>query len=466
MFGGMEASQSDQSELLESLRAHFNSGQTRSRAARLEALNQLERLVRENTEAICRALFEDLRKPKQEAVISEIAVTLGEIAVAKKNLRRWMRPESKGTPLALWPSRSRVYHDPLGVVLVIGPWNYPFQLVLAPLVASIAAGNCTALKPSELTPKVSQLIAQLVGRYFARDYVRVVEGGVPETTALLALQFDHIFFTGSTQVGRIVLQAAAKNLVPVTLELGGKSPVIVCADADLDLAARRIVWGKFYNAGQTCLAPDYLYAHESVAAELIGKITQGIRAQFGDRPKESNDLARIVSEPHCRRLEGLVDRDKVIAGGEVDLASRYVAPTLMRGVTWEDKVMGQEIFGPLLPILTFSNLSDLIASLNSRPKPLAAYLFSRSRTQQDAFLEQLHFGGGCINDTLLHFSHPDLPFGGVGESGLGSYHGEAGFKRLSHAKSVLHRSGAFDFSARYPPYSAGKLKFLRRIFGA
>jgi aldehyde dehydrogenase (NAD+) len=462
----MEAVQSDQSAVLESLRTHFNSGNTRSLESRLEALNQLERLVRENTDEICQALYDDLRKPTQESVISEIAVTLGEIAVAKKNLRRWMRPESKRTPLALWPSRSRVYFDPLGVVLVIGPWNYPFQLVLAPLVGSIAAGNCTAIKPSELAQKTSQLVAKLVGRYFAPDFVRVVEGGIPETTGLLNLKFDHIFFTGSTHVGRIVLQAAAKNLVPVTLELGGKSPVIVCDDADLDLAARRIVWGKFYNAGQTCLAPDYLYVHESIAAELAGKITQGIRSQFGPQPKDSNDLARIVNQEHCRRLAELIDQNKVAVGGEVDLATRYVAPTLLQGVTWEDKIMGQEIFGPILPILTFGNLTDLFASLNCRPKPLAAYFFSRSRVHQNAFIENLNFGGGCINDVLLHFSHPHLPFGGVGDSGLGHYHGEAGFKQLSHSKSMLIRSGAFDFAARYPPYSESKLRFLRRIFGA
>ncbi len=449
---------------LAALRAHHESGQTKSLESRIHALSQLDRLIRENTDLICQALFADLRKPKQEALISEIAVTLEEIAVAKRNLKKWLRPKIGKAPLALWPSKSRLLYEPLGVVLIIGPWNYPFQLVFAPLVGAIAAGNCAILKPSELTPQTSQLITKLIGEYFSPDFLRVVLGGIPETTALLNLKFDHIFFTGSTPVGKIVMQAAAKNLVPVTLELGGKCPVIVCEDADLDLAARRIVWGKFYNAGQTCVAPDYLYVHESVAESLIENIKNCIRAQFGERSEESPDFARIVNSRNTERLAALIDKSKVVFGGRMDAQSNYVEPTLMAGVSWDDKVMGEEIFGPILPILTYKDLESLYAVIRSKPKPLAAYFFSRSVERQRAFTIGFSFGGGCINDVVVHLSNPYLPFGGVGDSGMGHYHGEDSFKTFSHAKSVMTRYSWLDLSARYAPYSEKKLSFLRRLF--
>lgn len=459
----MEVEVYDHGELA-ALRAYHESGKTKSLEARLDALDQLERMVRENTEQICQALFEDLHKPQQEALISEIAVTLEEIVVAKKNLKKWMRPKTRKAPLALWPSKNRVFSEPLGVILIIGPWNYPFQLTLVPLVGAVAAGNCAIVKPSELTPQTSRLIKNLVERYFSSDFLRVISGGIPETTALLGLKFDHIFFTGSTPVGKIVMQAAAKNLVPVTLELGGKSPVIVCEDADLDLAARRIVWGKFYNAGQTCVAPDYLYVHDHVAERLTEKIKSRILSQFGDRPSESRDFARIVNSRNTERLAKLINPDKVVLGGTVDIQSNYVEPTLMRDVSWDDKVMGEEIFGPILPILTYRDLDHLFAIIRSKPKPLAAYFFSRSREQQKAFIEQLSFGGGCLNDVVLHLSNPFLPFGGVGDSGMGRYHGEDSFKTFSHSKGVMVRYGAFDLSARYAPYSEKKLSLLRRLF--
>lgn len=451
-------------ETLSTLRAYFDSGQTRSLQARLAALNRLDQLIRENTDLICQTLFEDLRKPKQEALVSEVAVTLEEIAVARKNLKKWMQPRCRYTPFALWPGKSRVFSEPLGVVLVIGPWNYPFQLIFAPLIGAIAAGNCAVLKPSELTPKTSEMIANLVSKYFPPDFLRVILGGIPETTALLGFKFDHIFFTGSTPVGKIVMQAAAKNLIPVTLELGGKSPVVVCEDADLDLAARRIVWGKFYNAGQTCVAPDYLYVHESVAASLTEKIASCIRAQFGEKPSESPDFARIVNSRNTQRLATMIDKSKVSVGGGFDLQSNYFEPTVMTNVTWDDKVMSEEIFGPILPILTFRDLAQLFAVVRSNPKPLAAYLFSRSNENHRSFVSELSFGGGCINDVIVHLGNPFLPFGGVGESGMGRYHGEDSFKTFSHMKSVMFRYGMLDLSARYAPYSEKKLSLLRRLF--
>jgi len=463
-FRYMENLEANYHRELATLRAYYDSGKTRSLQSRLDALNRLDQMIRENTEQICHALFEDLRKPKQEALISEVAVTLEEIAVARKNLKRWMRPKIGKAPLTLWPSRNKVFSEPLGVVLIIGPWNYPFQLVFAPLIGAVAAGNCAAIKPSELTPKTSQLIANMLERYFPSDFLRVSLGGIPETSALLRLKFDHIFFTGSTPVGKIVMEAAAKNLVPVTLELGGKSPVIVCEDADLDIAARRIVWGKFYNAGQTCVAPDYLYVQESVAEKLTDKIRACIRSQFGEEPGESQDFARIVNSRNTERLASLIDKSKVMLGGRFDVESKYVEPTLMKNVCWDDRVMGEEIFGPILPILTYKDLDNLFAIIRSKPKPLAAYFFSRSQEKQKAFISELSFGGGCINDVVLHVSNPFLPFGGVGDSGMGHYHGEDSFKTFSHSKSVMTRYSIFDLSARYAPYSDKKLNLLRRLF--
>ena len=394
-----------------------------------------------------------------------MAVTLEEITLAQKNIKKWLTPTIFKTPLTLMPARSQIHYEPLGATLIIAPWNYPFQLLMSPLIGSIAAGNCAVVKPSELAAHTSQLIHDLLSQSFAQDYIKVVTGGVTETTALLQLPFDHIFFTGSTTVGKIVMQAAAQNLVPVTLELGGKSPTIVCEDADLDLAARRIVWGKFYNAGQTCVAPDYLYVHESVAAALIDKIQTEIKKQFGDDPQKSEDLACIINVKNVQRLSQLLDASKVIYGGEIDVDALYVAPTLLTGVTWHDPIMREEIFGPILPILTYSQLDQAFEAIRSQPKPLSAYLFSQSRATQKKFTEELSFGGGCINDVVIHVGNPYLPFGGVGASGMGAYHGEHSFKTFSHAKSVMTRYSVLDLSARYAPYTAKKLNFLKRLFG-
>lgn len=447
------------------LRSYFQQGHTRSLKFRLQALTTLEKLIVENQEQICAALYQDLRKPKQEALISEIAVTLEEIRLTKKKLKKWMKPKCVGSALSTLPSRNRIHFEPLGVVLIIGPWNYPFQLAVAPLVGAIAAGNCAVIKPSELAPNTAKLIADLFQQAFSPDFIRVELGGIPETTSLLATKFDHIFFTGSTPVGRIVMAAAAKNLVPVTLELGGKSPAIVCADADLDLTARRIVWGKFYNAGQTCVAPDYVYVDKTVAAELIQKIKKEITQQFGEDPKKSESLGRIVNARNFQRLTRMIDDKKLAHGGETDEAQLQIAPTVMADVSWQDPIMQDEIFGPLLPVLTFERLEEVWKSVGDRPKPLAAYFFSGSKAHQNEFVRKLSFGGGCINDVVVHLSNSYLPFGGVGESGMGSYHGEKSFHTFSHAKSVMTRWGFFDLSARYAPYSEKKLSLLRWVFG-
>ncbi len=443
----------------------FNQGHTRPYKFRYQMLQKLEGLIRDNSVQIGQALYKDLKKPEQEALVSEIAVTLEEITLAKKHLKSWMAPVSRKSPLTLMPAKSRIYYEPLGTVLIIGPWNYPFQLVISPLIGAIAAGNCATIKPSELTPATAQLVDDLIAATFPSEYLSVIQGGVPETTELLKLQFDHIFFTGSTPVGHIVMQAAAKNLVPVTLELGGKSPTIVCDDANLDLAARRIVWGKFYNAGQTCVAPDFVYVHQSVVDQFHQKLVKAITEQFGEAPKQSPDLARIVNLKNLERLQRMLDPKKISYGGEVAADDLYIAPTLMRQVDWQDRVMSEEIFGPILPILTYQSIDEVYKTLQEQPKPLSAYLFSESLSERDRFLKQLSFGGGCINDVVVHVGNPYLPFGGVGDSGIGNYHGQSSFLLFSHSKSVMHRYKWFDFSVRYAPYSKKKLRFLKKIFG-
>ncbi len=447
------------------LESYFGSGATRPYDFRIEMLNSLERLVTENINDICAALSSDLRKPKHEALLSEISIVLEEIKLTKKKLKKWMRPQCAGAPLGMFPSKNRIFLEPLGVVLIIGPWNYPFQLLMGPLVGAIAAGNCTLLKPSELTRHTSALVKGLISKYFAKSYITVVEGGIPETTELLNQKFNHIFFTGSTTVGKIVMQAASKNLTPVTLELGGKSPVIVNEDADLDLAARRIAWGKLYNAGQTCIAPDYLYVHEAIFDILLKKVKENIIKQFGTDQKKSADLARIVSVNHHKRLSSLIDKNKIFYGGDTDESNLYIQPTILKDVNWSDPVMKEEIFGPILAVMTFSSLTDVFTTISNKPKPLAAYFFSKSKELQNLFVKKLSFGGGCINDVLMHFGNAHLPFGGVGHSGFGNYHGKNSFKTFSHEKSIMFRSGFLDLSARYAPYTNAKTNLLKKIFG-
>jgi aldehyde dehydrogenase (NAD+) len=433
------------------LRAGFESGCTRPAAWRLEQLERIAALLRENAGAFTAALQADLRKPDIEAWATDIGSVVGEVELIRKKLRAWMKPERISTPLKLRPGSSFIVRDPLGVVLIIAPWNYPVQLALAPLAAAIAAGNCAVLKPSELTPRVSAELARLVPRYLDPRCVAVVEGGVPETTALLAERWDHIFYTGNGRVGRVVMQAAARHLTPVTLELGGKSPCIVDADADLEIAARRITWGKFLNAGQTCVAPDYLLVHESREAELLELLAKNLREFYGADPQRSPDLARIVSDAHLDRLAKLLESGQVVVGGRVDRNDRYVAPTLLRNVSPDSPVMQEEIFGPILPVLSVPSMEAAIAFVNARPKPLALYLFTRSQAVEDAVLSRTSAGGACVNAVLWHLGNPALPFGGVGESGTGAYHGRHGFEAFSHRKGVVKRSTRADFKLAYPP---------------
>lgn len=450
--------------LLQTQRAYFSSGATRSLAFRLAQLDHLEKALLEHQEALLGALKVSLGKSRTEAFTTELAVLLEEIHFCRRHLKRWMRPQRVRTPLFLWPAQSRIHSEPVGLTLIIGPWNYPVQLVLGPLIAAIAAGCCAVLKPSELTPAVSEVLERLISTTFPEQYVALVAGGVEETSRLLESRFDHVFFTGSTRVGRIVYQAAAKHLTPVTLELGGKSPAIVCADADIALAARRIAWGKFLNAGQTCVAPDYVYVHRSVREKLVAELRQTVEGFFGLDAVQSASYGRIVNEAHFDRLQKLVDKSHLAFGGESNRAARFLAPTVLTGVDWSHAAMQEEIFGPILPVLEFNELDAVLTRLAAMDKPLAAYFFSSDRKQQERFLTRFAFGGGCINDTVLHLSSARLPFGGSGASGLGAYHGESGFQTFSHRKSILKKSRFFDLALRYPPYSDAKLSKIRSLF--
>lgn len=449
------------------MRQPVSDGATRPRSWRLEQLDRLERAIAERRDAVLKALASDLGKPPVEAYFELVAVQQ-EIQLVRSRLRRWMAPRAVGLPVFLQPGRAEVIREPLGCVLVIGPWNYPFLLSLQPLVSALAAGNSVVLKPSEHAPATSALIAELISAAFPTTTVQVVQGDGPVAQALLQERFDHIFFTGGERVGRLVMEAAARHLTPVTLELGGKSPAVVLRDADLEVSARRLVWGKCLNAGQTCIAPDYLLVDEAVETSLIERLGERISQCFGDDPLASDDLGCLVNQAQFERLHALLEgarsRGQVLFGGQSDASRRRIAPTLIQVDSLDDPLMHEELFGPLLPVLRVNDLNEAIERINQRPKPLALYLFSKQRDAQQQILERTSSGGVCFNDVVMHVSVPDLPFGGVGNSGMGSYHGEAGFRTFSHERSVLRRPFRLDVPFRYPPY-AGKLPLVRRLLG-
>jgi aldehyde dehydrogenase (NAD+) len=449
------------SSLVQQQRGFFSTEQTKSIDFRLEQLTKLKQAIINNQDAILAAVKADLGRPAFEAYF-EIA-TLGEINLALKQLKNWAKPQRIKSPIDQFPASAWIQPDPLGVVLIIGPWNYPFQLMMSPLVGAIAAGNCALLKPSEHAPHTSRVVAKLIGDTFDPRYIAVAEGDASVSQQLLAEKFDHIFFTGGTEIGRIVMAAAAKHLTPVTLELGGKSPCIVDCDIDIDRAAQRIAWGKLINAGQTCIAPDYLLVNSQIKTELVDRIKHYIQEFYGANPALSQDYGRIIHQRHFDRLVAFLDRGKIILGGDYNADERYLAPTLIDGVTWDDPVMQSEIFGPILPILTYNDLEEAIAQVNARPKPLALYFFSRDRQQQQRILQATSSGGVCINDTVMQVSVNSLPFGGVGESGIGAYHGKASFDTFSHFKSVLKREFWLDLGWRYAPYTTKKFELLKRI---
>lgn len=453
----------DAAALVERLRTTFESGRTRPLSWRREQLKRLKAMLVERESDLLEALATDLGKPRAEAWATDVGFVIAEIDYVARRLRRWMRPRRVHAPLVTKPASARIVREPLGVVLVIAPWNYPVQLSLSPLVGAIAAGNCAVLKPSEVTPATSAALARLVTEYLDTDCIAVVEGAVTETQALLAERFDHILYTGNGRVARVVMEAAAKHLTPVTLELGGKSPVYVDASANLEVAARRVAWGKFLNAGQTCIAPDYVLVAKDLEDRFVEHVRRAIFDFYGPDPVESPDYARIVNDNHYERLVGLLDSGTPAVGGEHDAPKRFVAPTVLRDVMPESPVMQEEIFGPILPILPVAGVDEAIAFVNSREKPLALYVFAQDGGVTQRLLAETSSGGAAVNATMFHVAAPGLPFGGVGPSGMGAYHGKASFDTFSHAKSVLSKRTRPDPDLAYPPYTKRKERILRRF---
>lgn len=451
-------------DLIASTRARFDGGATRSLSWRLRQLRGLRDMLLERGPELERALAADLAKNPAESQLTEIGVVLAELEQTISKLRGWLRPIRVPVPLALAPASASIVREPLGVVLIVSPWNYPVQLLLAPLVGALAAGNAVVLKPSELAPATSAAMARFIPRYLDDRAVVVVEGGVDETTELLDQRFDHIFYTGNGRVGRIVAAAAAKNLTPVTLELGGKSPVFVDDTVDIAAAARRIVWGKFLNAGQTCVAPDYVLATPAVAGRLAQQLREAVQAQYGSDPQQSGDYGRIVNDAQFQRLGALLEGQNVAFGGESDAVERYLAPTVLVDVARDSRVMAQEIFGPVLPIVTVADASDAIGLIRSGDKPLALYVFSDDKATRRRFLTETSSGGVGFGVAVAQLSVPGLPFGGVGESGTGAYHGERSLVTFSHEKAVLSKPLSPDtLGLVYPPYTPKRSGFIRGL---
>lgn len=433
----------------------FKTGQTKSYKFRKRSLEKLREIIIANEHNIMNALRKDLNKSAFEAYSTEIGVVLNEIRFVMKHLRKWMKPKRVKTPITHFGSSSYIYPEPYGVSLIISPWNFPFQLTISPLVGAIAAGNCVIIKPSEFTSYTSKLMAKIIKENFGSEYVTVIEGGVKTNQALLKKPFDHIFFTGSPHVGKIIMKEASKHLTPITLELGGKSPCIVHEDSNISIAAKRIAWGKFLNAGQTCIAPDYLYVHKNIKDKFLPVLREKIYELYGNSILLNEDYSNIINEKHFERLKKLLKKGTIYFGGEMDENRLKIEPTIITDVSWDDPVMKEEIFGPILPILPYKNINEVYEGIENNPKPLALYVFTESEEIAQEFLERISFGGGCINDTVYHFANPHLPFGGVGTSGIGAYHGKESFKAFTHYKGVLKQTTSFDIPFRYPNIKNG-----------
>ena len=444
-------------------KAYFKSHITHDLTWRKKQLLQIKKLVTDNEQQCLDALKADLGKPTLEAWITEVSYVAGDVDHMVKHLNKWAKKRKVSTPVVAQPGRSYIQPEPQGTVLIMGAWNYPLQLVLAPLVAVIAAGNCAVIKPSELSPATSALLAKLIPQYLDKEAVSVIEGGVEETTELLTYPFDHIMYTGNGQVGRIVMTAAAKHLTPVTLELGGKSPVYIDKTADLTITAQRLAWGKWMNAGQTCIAPDYILTTKEVAQDLIIALKKQIKSMFGDDIKNNPHYGRIVNRRHTERIASYMDNGELVHGGDVDLATNYIEPTIVLNPALDSAVMTDEIFGALLPIITIDGFEEAKSFVISREKPLSSYIFSKDSQQTQIWINEISSGSQCINDVIMFNAVPDLPFGGVGPSGMGQYSGKAGFDNFSHLKSVLYRPFLKDLPVRFAPYTNLKFKLLRLI---
>jgi aldehyde dehydrogenase (NAD+) len=452
-------------ELIASQRSYFLAGHTHSISERKKNLRKLHEVLLQNESRLTEAIFRDFRKSEQVTIENEISLPYGEINGAIRHLKRWSRSRWRLTNLANFPARTRNMPVPFGVTLVIGPWNYPFMLTLVPVISALAAGNTVILKPSEITTHSSAALADMINPHFPRELLHVVQGGVEETTRLLQLNFDKIFFTGSTRVGRIIMKAAAEHLTPVTLELGGKNPVIVMPDCHLKRTAQRIAWGKLHNNGQACVSPDHVYVHESIKDRLIGEIGKQMdRITSGD-PKQSPVLPRMVNEMNFKRVLALIDPQKVVKGGASNLEELYIEPTIMDRVTPDDPVMQEEVFGPLLPVLTYRDLDDLLDTMKKGPAPLALYIFTSRRKLAVKIMKTVASGGGMINEVVMHFINMNAPFGGMGASGMGSYHGRAGFNDFSHHKTIMVKPTWFELFLKYPPHRKFYLRIYRSLLG-
>lgn len=444
-------------------RDFFKSDKTKDCNFRIQQLKALKKVLKSNESLLTEAIYKDFKKSEFDCYTTELALLYSDINEACKKLKSWSKIKRVSTNLINFPAKSRIIPEPYGVSLIIGAWNYPYQLSFAPAIAAIAAGNTVILKPSEIPVNSSKAIKKIVNDNFKSNFFHVIEGGVQTTQQLLGLNFDKIFFTGSPKVGKIIYQAAAQHLTPVTLELGGKSPAIVCENSNIEVSAKRIVWGKFLNAGQTCIAPDYLLVHKNIKDKLISAIISEIeRCNYSFANK---NYVQIINEANMHRLVALLDKNKIIYGGDYDIYERYFAPTLMSDITFDDKVMQDEIFGPILPIIEFEKMEEISTKLKNLPKPLASYLFTGNKKQAHRLFNELSFGGGAVNDTIMHITNSKLPFGGVGNSGIGSYHGKSGFNEFTHYKSILKKSTCFEPNLKYSPYNEKKLKLARRIMG-
>lgn len=452
-------------EILENQKSYYRSNKTLDLDFRIRQLEKLKRVLKENEGIVLEALKEDLYKSDFEGYITEIGILYEEINMSVKNLRKWAKRERVKTSIMYFPARSYIYKEPYGVVLIIGPFNYPFQLVVSPLIGAISGGNCAIVKPSEHTVATSKVLEKIINDNFDEEYIKVVDplGGRETVTELLESDFDKIFFTGSVRVGKIVMEKAAKKLIPITLELGGKSPCIVDKDANIKMSAKRIVWGKYLNAGQTCVAPDYLCVHEDIKDELLKEIVNEIKLQFGDDHRKSLDYPRIIRVEEVDRLSEYINEGDIYYGGEIIREEKYISPTILTNIKEESKVLEEEIFGPILPVYEFNDLQNVLDKINEGQKPLALYYFSESKVQIEKVLKESTSGGVTINDTILHVSSSFLPFGGVGNSGMGSYHGKNSFLCFSHSKAVLKRGTFTEFSFRFAPYK-DKIKLVRKVF--
>lgn len=449
--------------ILQQQKAYFKTQQTKDVSLRISVLKKLKHEIVNREQDIYNALKRDFNKSAFETFMSEYGLVISELDLVIKNLKSWAKPKRVKPSMLTFPATDYIYKEPYGNVLVIAPWNYPFLLAIEPLIIAIAAGNTVIVKPSELTTHTSQLVTDIIEAVFNKEYATSIQGGIPVATELLEQYWDYIFFTGSVPVGKIVAKAAAKHLTPVTLELGGKSPCIVDETIDLKLASKRIVWGKFFNGGQTCISPDYILVHSSIKNELIEALKIEIINSYGINPKDSEDFPRIINERNADRLKEMLEEVDIIYGGEYNIEKRYIAPTLVDNPSLDSKMMQDEIFGPILPILTYNNEEDISRVISNYDKPLSLYVFSKNKKFIDKIISRYSFGGGAVNDPLIHFGNHRLPFGGVGTSGIGAYHGKHGFDTFSHHKSISKRGTWFDPPIRYAPYNS-KLGLLKKMF--